>query len=178
MTHHGEYRWDALVRVFHWSLALLFFANALLIDEESDLHEWVGYAVIALLVTRILWGFAGPRAARFASFPLSLSAARSHLAEIVRGEKHDYPSHNPIGALMVYNLLATLIAIGVTGYLMTTVWLWGVEWVEELHEALVNWALISVALHVGGVVLESIRTGESLVGAMITGYRKAPRSGQ
>lgn len=178
MPMKADYRWDIVVRSFHWSLVILFFLNALVVDEESALHVWIGYAVAGLLALRIVWGLAGPRRARFASFRPSLGAARAHLGEILRGEPGDYPSHNPLGALMVYNLLFTLIAIAATGYLMTTNAFWGVDWVEEVHEALVNWALVSVALHVGGVVFESLRTRESLVAAMITGYRRPLRGGK
>ena len=45
-----DYRiWDPLVRVFHWSLVAGFAANALILEEDSKLHEWVGYAVLALV---------------------------------------------------------------------------------------------------------------------------------
>ena len=52
--------WDPLVRLFHWSLVLAFGANALVIDDDSTLHEWVGYLVMGLVLLRILWGFIGP----------------------------------------------------------------------------------------------------------------------
>ena len=45
--------WDPLVRLFHWSLVSAFAANALLTDDESKLHQWVGYAVIGLVAFRI-----------------------------------------------------------------------------------------------------------------------------
>ena len=53
--------WDAFVRVFHWSLVAGFAANALFVDDDSKLHQWIGYAIVALVIVRILWGFTGTR---------------------------------------------------------------------------------------------------------------------
>jgi len=41
--------WDPLVRVFHWSLVGLFAANALFVDDESELHIWIGHTVTGLV---------------------------------------------------------------------------------------------------------------------------------
>ena len=60
---------------------------------------------------------------------------------------------------MIYNLLLTLMGIGATGYMMTTVAWFGVDWVKELHEALVSWAEVSVEIHIAAVVIESRRLG-------------------
>ncbi len=34
--------WDPVVRVFHWSLVAGFAANALVLDDDGKLHQWVG----------------------------------------------------------------------------------------------------------------------------------------
>ncbi|MDT8342846.1 MAG: cytochrome b/b6 domain-containing protein [Thermohalobaculum sp.] len=170
----GERVWDPLVRLVHWSVVVLFFANVALLDEEGAAHRWAGYALLGLVAVRLAWGVIGTRHARFAAFPPSLGAARRHLGAMLRGKRDVHLSHNPLGALMVYNLLATMIAIGATGWLMTTTAFWGVDWVEEAHEALVNWALISVGLHVAGVLLEQWRSHVPLVRAMITGVKEIP----
>ena len=41
--------WDVFVRVFHWSLIICFSLNALLLDDESKWHQWVGYMVAGLV---------------------------------------------------------------------------------------------------------------------------------
>ena len=71
-------------------------------------------------------------------------------------------------------LILTLLAIGATGYLMTTDMFWGMEWPEELHEAFVTWAEISVVLHIAAVIFESKRTKVNLARAMVTGYKDMP----
>ena len=147
-------------------------ANAFFVDDESKLHDAIGYAVVALVLMRILWGFLGSRYARFSSFPPSLSGATGQLTEIATGRKRIHVGHTPLGALMIYNLLATMLLIGLSGYLMTTDAFWGLKWPEELHEACVTWAEISVVLHILAVIYESARTKVNLPRAMVTGYKE------
>ncbi len=75
---------------------------------------------------------------------------------------------------MVYNIWLSVIAIGVTGFMMTTITFFGIDWVEELHEAVFNWLLFSVALHVAGVAFDTRRSGVNLVRAMINGRKTIP----
>lgn len=164
--------WDPLVRVFHWLLAGLFAANALFVDDDSKLHQWIGYGVVALVLARILWGLVGTRYARFASFPPSLSGAVEQLTEIATGRRRVHIGHTPLGALMIYNLLAAMLLIGLSGYLMTTDMFWGLKWPEELHEVCVTWAEISVVLHIAAVIFESRRTRVNLPRAMLTGVKE------
>lgn len=166
--------WDPAVRAFHWSLVILFTANAFFTEDESTLHEYVGYAIAALLAFRILWGLIGPRYARFSSFPPSPSGAMEQLTDMATGRKRIHLGHTPLGALMIYNLILTLGVICLSGWLMTTDAYWGVEWPEELHEAAVLWAEISVVVHIAAVVIESLRTGVNLPRAMVTGYKSVP----
>ena len=45
----------------------------------------------------------------------------------------------PLGALMIYNLILSLLVLCLSGYLMTTDMFWGTEWTEELHELAAIW---------------------------------------
>lgn len=157
-----------------WSLVIGFGANALLTDDESKLHENIGYAVLALIAVRVLWGLVGTRHARFADFPPSMSGAMAQLRDIAIGCARLHVGHTPLGALMIYNLLISIVAIGVTGWMMTTTAFWGVDWVETAHEGLVNWAGLSVLVHVGAVIYESRRSGVNLPRAMNSGYKALP----
>jgi cytochrome b len=74
---------------------------------------------------------------------------------------------------MVLALLALLAGISVTGVMMTTDAFWGAQWVEDLHEGLVNTMLVLIALHVIGVLFASFEHGENLIRAMFTGRKRA-----
>ena len=165
--------WDPLVRVTHWSVALIVLINSFS-DGEGDLHEWVGYVALGLVLLRLICGVLGSRTARFSAFPPNPIRAVQHLFGMAKGEHHIHLSHNPAGALMVYNLWLTLLFISATGYMMGTMQFFGVAWVEEAHRLAYNWLIISVILHVGGVVLDTWRTGVGLVSAMVTGRKRIP----
>jgi len=111
--------WDPFVRIAHWGIAAGVVANGLLIEGGSGPHIWIGYLVAALLLGRLLWGLIGSPSARFSSFPPSPAAALRHVRDIREGRARTYRSHNPLGALMVYALWATLLVVAATGIAMT-----------------------------------------------------------
>lgn len=166
--------WDPLVRLIHWSLALTILLNGAFVEEESKAHEWIGYIALGLVGLRLVWALIGPKHARFSAFPLSPARAVRYLKAILAGDRSVHLSHNPLGALMAYNIWASVITIGVTGYMMTTLTFFGVDWVEDVHEAVFNWLLLSVALHVAGVAFDTWRSGVNLVRAMIYGSKTIP----
>ncbi len=170
------YVWDPLVRLIHWLVVVGVLANAFLNKPGKEAHELIGYAVTAIVVVRILWGFLGSRHARFSSFPPSPGASMQQAGEMLSGRTRAHVGHTPLGALMIYNLLLTLMLIGLTGWMQTTLTWFGVDWVEELHEALVTWVEICVVLHVAAVLFESRRTGVNLPKAMVTGYKDLPEA--
>jgi cytochrome b len=47
--------------------------------------------------------------------------------------------------------------------------------VEEAHELIFNWLILSVALHVAGVAFDSWRSGVNLVRAMVIGRKRVPQ---
>lgn len=166
--------WDPLVRAFHWSLVAAFLANAFLTEPGKALHLWLGYGVAALVVLRVIWGFVGTRHARFADFVPTPAAVWRQIVDMVHWRGRPHAGHSPLGALMIFNLLATMAGLAVSGHAMTTVAYFGVAWVADLHEALVTWAQISVLLHVAAVLVESRRLGVNLPRSMVTGNKDLP----
>jgi cytochrome b len=168
--------WDPFVRIFHWSLVGLFAANALVLDAESKLHRQVGYVIAALIALRIIWGFAGRGYARFSTFPPSVAGSIGQMTDLVTGRNKIHIGHTPLGALMIYNLIATVTLIAASGFMMTTDTYFGIGWVQELHETAVLWAEISIVLHVAAVIYESVRSKVNLPLAMLTGIKNIPNA--
>lgn len=112
-------RWDPIVKLTHWGIVAAVIGNALVTEEGSGWHIWIGYGLAALLALRLLWGLVGPREARFGAFPPSLARASHHVGEIRRGEVTHHASHNPLGALMVYAIWGTLLVVIGTGVAMS-----------------------------------------------------------
>lgn len=165
--------WDPFVRIFHWSLVTLFVVAFVTGDEIERLHIAAGYAIAALIALRIVWGFIGPRHARFSDFVRSPTETLGYVRKALRRQAPRHIGHNPAGGVMVLALLAMLTAISATGFMMTTDAFWGAEWVEDLHEGLVYATLGLIALHVAGVIVSGWEHGENLVRAMITGRKRA-----
>ena len=170
---HEVLVWDPLVRLIHWLVAAAVLVNSIA-DDDGALHLWVGYGALGLVAIRLVWGLIGPRNARFSAFPPSPTRALAHVGAMLRGNQTVHLSHNPLGALMVYNIWATIVALGVTGYMMETIQFFGVEWVEETHELAYGWLIASVALHVAGVLIDTWRTRVPLLAAMLTGRKRIP----
>jgi cytochrome b len=166
--------WDPFVRVFHWSLVTLFVIAFLTGDEIEWLHLAAGYGIVALLALRIVWGFVGPRHARFSDFVRPPREVLAYVRDVLLLRPRRYLGHNPAGGVMIVALLTTFVATSVTGVMMTTYAFWGAKWVEEVHEALAYSMLGLIALHVLGVVVSSVMHRENLVKAMFTGRKQAP----
>jgi cytochrome b len=102
--------WDVAVRVFHWSLVVLFFVAYFSGDDDSTLHVYAGYAVLALVAFRIVWGFIGSRHARFSDFVRGPAATLRYAKSLASGRPRHYLGHNPLGGWMVVALLVSLLA--------------------------------------------------------------------
>lgn len=169
--------WDPLLRLLHWVLAAGFVANALFVDDDSDAHVVIGFLLAGVVVVRLVWGFVGPRHARFADFPPDPVAAAVEARALAIGRRPRHIGHSPLGALMIYNLLAGVAGLCLTGIILIlpeTVAGADPEWAEDLHEALVVWVGFSAAVHVIAVIAQSRRSGVNLVRAMLTGRKRFP----
>ncbi|CAM4164615.1 cytochrome b/b6 domain-containing protein [Palleronia rufa] len=166
--------WDPLVRLIHWGVVLMVVINAAIVAKDSQLHLWAGYTMLVLVGVRLLWGVIGTRPARFAAFPPNPFRALDYVKKMRRSDKTVHLSHNPLGALMVYNIWTTLLLIATTGYMMGTIRFFGVVWVERAHELAYDWLLVSIAAHILGVAFDIWRSGVPLVQAMIHGAKRIP----
>lgn len=142
--------WDLLVRIGHWLLVLLFFVAYLTEDDLLTIHSWAGYGVGVYLVIRVVWGFVGPKHARFADFVYGPVKAARYLMGLILFKAERYIGHSPAGGLMVFVLLFSLTATTVTGIALLAV--------EENAGPLASW--------LGrGAALEETLKGLALSGA-------------
>lgn len=190
--------WDVFVRIFHWTVAVSFFVAYFTEDEFLTLHVWAGYVIGALVVLRIVWGFVGPKHARFSDFLYSPFKVLQYMVDLAGFRARRYLGHSPAGGAMTFAMLLGLLLTVAAG-----LELYAVEenagplaafsaptaagqespqplargdeeqfW-EELHEVLANVMLALVVLHVAGVALASVVHRENLAKAMVTGRKRA-----
>ncbi len=181
--------WDPLVRVFHWTLVIGFFTAYFTEGEDETLflHTWAGYVVASLVLVRLLWGFIGTRHARFRDFVFRWAVVKAYLLDVLRLKPKRYLGHNPAGGLMIVLLLISLSCTVFFGMGLYAVdenagplagWLGGLgeSWEDifkEVHEFFANFTLFLVAMHVAGVLVESLLHRENLVRPMFTGRKRA-----
>lgn len=165
--------WDWLVRATHWLIAAIVIANLFVIDSALRLHRWLGYAALALMLLRIVWGFVGSVHARFSDWFPTPGRLLPYLKLMARGREPRVRGHNPVGAVMMLALWILLAALGVTGFLLGTDRFFGDEDLQYLHEWLALALRNCVLLHLAGAAFESVRHRENLIVSMITG-RKRP----
>lgn len=166
--------WDLLVRIGHWMLVLGIALAWLTRAGGGAWHEWIGYGVLAVIVTRVAWGWFGEPRARFAQFLRSPAATLRYARLVLAGQEPRHVGHNPLGGWMIVALLLAAALAGVSGWLYTTDRFWGVEWVETLHATLADALLALAAAHLAGVVFSSWRHDENLIAAMFHGRKRAP----
>lgn len=186
--------WDLPLRLFHWSLVVTLigsFVTGLLGDElglwAAEWHKLSGYAVLSLLLFRVLWGFSGSTHSRFGSFLRGPRAASEYLAEL-RGRRPPQTrlGHNPLGGWSVLAMLLSALAQAVTGLFLSDEDL-GLEGplsrfvssamadrLGSVHEANYVLLLLLIGLHLCALVYYRLAKGENLVKPMITGIKELP----
>ena len=175
--------WDIPVRLFHWILVSCFLIAWLTLDDRYlDIHVFVGYLMGGLILFRVLWGFIGSHYARFNNFSYNWHEVSNYLRGVLNRRPTHFIGHNPAGSWAIYLLLFLGLLIAITGLLT----LGGEErqgpiagllsypqgsLAHELHEWLAWIMLGMVAIHVIGVLVESLLHHENLLAAMLTGYK-------
>ena len=174
--------WDLPTRLFHWLLTALVvfsFTTGKLGGDWLTWHFRSGYAIAALLLFRFLWGFAGSRYARFASFLPSPSRIRSRLRSRA-GAVPASAGHSAIGTLSVYALLIVLALQISTGVFSNDGSFTEGPWVKFVSSALSDrlstvhyynhWLIAGlVALHVAAIAFYLLARKEDLLTPMLTG---------
>ncbi len=173
--------WDLPTRIFHWSLLAGVSALAVsgLIGGSALVwHFRFGYAVMALLGFRIIWGLVGGRWSRFGAFIYAPQSVINYLKG--SGKPEHTVGHSPLGAGSVFALLIFLVAqvstglmsddeISFSGPLTHLVSNATVGLATFYHAAVGKWVLLGlVVLHIGAIVFYQ-RRKHKLIDAMLHG---------
>lgn len=175
--------WDSPVRIFHWSLALLFFISWISAEIGGiamQYHMWSGYTILGLVLFRILWGIVGSETARFSHFMRGPVAALAYARAWFKPGYRAPLGHNPLGGWSVAALLLTLAFQALTGLfsnddianegpLYHLVSKATSDLFSILHSGSFNVLLALVALHIAVIAVYLLKHRENLVKPMLTG---------
>jgi cytochrome b len=176
--------WDLPTRVFHWATALCvvgLLVTGTVGGSAMTFHFRFGYALLSLLLFRILWGVVGGHWSRFSSFIFGPRALLAYL----RGQHPASHSvgHSPLGALSVWAMLGVLMLqvgtglvsddeIATTGPLSHLVSNAVVSLASSYHTVIGKLAVLAmVLLHVGAIVVYT-RRQKGLAAAMLHGDKQ------
>jgi len=180
--------WDLPVRLFHWALLVLV-GFSWWSGEQGELwlkyHFWSGYAILTLVLFRVVWGFCGSHYARFAQFLRGPVTVLGSLRELLGPQPMRSLGHNPLGGWMVLALLTVLLVQTLTGLFANDDIMWEgplyahvskdlSDRLTGLHGLNFDVLLALVAVHVLAIGWHRWRKGERLVRAMVTGLKPAP----
>ena len=180
--------WDVPVRLFHWILALLVISQIVTVSiggNAMEYHVLGGYAILTLVVFRIIWGVVGTRTARFTQFLRGPGAVLRYLRTIPTAAAEPHAGHNPLGGWSVVAMLLSLLVQAVSGLfaddeIMTTGPLW--KYVSEntaslfnvIHETNALILLALICMHMGAILFYLLRKKQNLIRPMFTGTTHLP----
>ena len=185
--------WDLPTRLFHWALVAMILSSWLsyeysnaLGDSTMKWHRYNGYAVLILIVWRLLWGVFGSSTSRFATFVAWPWRAASYGIDLVRGRDRHFLGHNPLGTYMVLVLLAAVTLQTMLGMFATehNYLTWGplapmiaddlTQKITKWHKQFFWYGLIGlIIVHIVANVLYGLVKRDPLVKAMVTGRKPA-----
>jgi cytochrome b len=189
MSEERRLVWDLPLRLFHWLLVLSL--GALWATGEAGFdymqyHIWLGYWTLGLILFRLIWGFVGPKHARFTSFvkgPMGLWRYAKGLAAGTMIQTH--AGHNPLGGISVIVMLVLVAFQITTGLFATDDILWTgpyngavsadtAEKLTSLHHLNFNIILAAVGLHILAIAFYFLVKKQNLVGPMVHGKKLVP----
>jgi cytochrome b len=145
-------------------------------------HEWSGVTILALLLFRLVWGFAGSRESRFVTFVRGPAAVIRYAASLPRRDSPTYPGHNPLAGWAILALLSTLAVQATTGLfanddivtegpLFDWVSKATSDWLTRVHQLNQNVIIALAGIHVLAVLFYFFYKRQNLVLPMITGVK-------
>lgn len=177
--------WDGPTRLVHWALVVLIaFAWWSAEADHLQWHRWSGYAVLGLVAFRLVWGFAGSRSARFASFVKGPATTMAYVKTLPSRVHEVVPGHNPLGGWSVVAILLVLAVQTVTGLFAVDIDAFEAgplsdrvdfdtgRLIARWHEWSFTALQVLVALHLIAVAFYLFYKRANLIGPMITGYRR------
>ena len=184
--HSRVFVWDIPVRLFHWTLVALMISLVVTAKMPIDViepHAKLGFAVLALVSFRLLWGFVGSSYARFSQFVRGPGAVIAYTRSMLAKQDGFVAGHNPLGGWMVVVLLLAVMLQVLLGMFSNDDILFDgplayliskdtSDLITGLHKDMFDILLVLVGLHVTAVIWHRLFRGENLLYAMFTGYKE------
>jgi cytochrome b len=182
--------WDLPTRVFHWSIVVLFifsWVSAEIGGTAMQYHLWSGYAILSLVIFRVLWGVVGSETTRFAHFVRGPRTVMAHARAFLKsGYQSVALGHNALGGWSVLAMLFALALQTTTGLfanddLTTEGPLYHLvskatsDLISEIHSSAFYVLLALVVIHIVAIGFYRVVHRQNLLTPMLTGDKVVPQ---
>jgi len=178
--------WDFPTRLFHWLLVIfviISFVTGTIGGNTMQYHQCSGFAVLVLILFRLIWGVVGSGESRFVAFVRGPSAVLRYAMTLLRRDSPHYLGHNPLGGWSIIAMLSALLVQAATGLfanddIATQGPLYG--WVSKatsdeltrIHRLNQEVIIVLVSIHVLALLFYFFYKRENLLKPMITGIKQ------
>jgi len=182
--------WDIPTRLFHWilvGLVIFSFITGKIGATAMRYHEGSGFAILVLVVFRIVWGFIGSRQSRFSNFVKGPAAVIRYASSLLRKDSMPHIGHNPLGGWSILAMLTSLLIQVGTGLfanddILTEGPLYALvskptsDWLTGVHLLNQKVLAVIVLIHIAAVIFHLIAKRENLIKPMISGNKIWPKN--
>ena len=177
--------WDLPLRLFHWALVVCLAGSWITAEagfDYTELHFYFGYTSLGLIAFRLVWGFVGPRHARFSQFLRGPRAVSAHARSLLSREPSSTPGHTALGGWSAIVLVLLVGGQAVSGLFVSD----DIFYAGPYHgavsggfaDAAAGWhhtnfdvLVVIAAIHILAVLWYAWRKRQNLIGPMIHGRK-------
>lgn len=165
---------DAPTRASHWLLALSFCVAYASADSEHWrlVHVTSGYVFLGVFVFRLLWGFMGPRPARWGTLWRKVQGMGAWVHDALHGRIDWRQGQHRFLALSVAMILLMVLPLTLSGLAVYQDWTG--EWMEDVHEFFGEFLLGVVIVHIVLILGLSVWRRKNMVAPMWHGKIPGP----
>ena len=182
--------WDIPVRLFHWLLVACLFGQWLtaeVLEDTMQIHFYIGYFTLGLIIFRLVWGFIGTKYAKFNSFISGPKAIFRYLRSLKAKQKSFTIGHNPLGGLILPAVLL-LVGLQAVSGLFTSDDIISAgpyfdsadstlqKWMQWLHHNIFDVLIGIVVIHLLAIAWYRIAFKHNLITPMLSGHKAVEAS--
>lgn len=177
--------WDIPVRLFHWLLVLCLLGQWLtaeVLEDAMEIHFYIGYFTLGLIIFRLIWGFAGTKYAKFSSFITGPKAMLAYSKTVVSPQHKLSIGHNALGGLILPIVIILVGLQAISGVFTTDQIVYSgpyyatanadlQQWMQWLHHNIFDLLLGIIGLHLIAIGWYVIFLKHNLIRPMFDGKK-------
>lgn len=178
--------WSIYTRLFHLLAIVLMLVAYVSSGEDKwlHIHASFGYALGALFLGRIVWGFFDIPYSKFKDFNFKIADLKQYMRAVF-GTKKSYVGHNPASSYAIIGMMVLLFLSIVTGALaygaqegmgiasfLNHTWFAKMKVFKEVHELFANALMFLIYAHIAGALLDRLLHSKLILRSMVDGYKE------